>query len=391
MSNEISYEEFIKRLKEKTDTIVPISEYIGWNKPITYRCLDCGNEWKVSEARSIYRGNGCPKCANKIRVNNLIMASKARTKSEEQFRKELAIAQPNLIPNDTYVNNRTKYHCICKIHNCDVYKTPYKLLRRNQGCYLCSMGNNKCATRYTDKSFKEKALYLNPNLIFLENYTNIKSQIKVQCKKCGHIWNPIAEILTSEKRHCGCPKCAGNAILTPEEFKLRLQETHPEIILLTDYVRSNRQVHVRCNDCGFDFWITPNKLQQGQHCPHCKISNGERLIKMYLDKNSIEYTYCKKFDDLIGLGNRHLSYDFYLHKYNALIEMQGIQHTQPVDFTYSHNHKLAEENFKKQQEHDKRKREYAKSHNIPLLEIWYDEIDQIDSILDDYLQIIKIS
>lgn len=52
MSNKISYEEFIQRLKEKTDTIIPISEYIGWGKPMTYRCLVCGNEWKVSEASS---------------------------------------------------------------------------------------------------------------------------------------------------------------------------------------------------------------------------------------------------------------------------------------------------------------------------------------------------
>lgn len=391
MSNKISYEEFIKRLKEKTDTIIPVSEYIGWGKPMIYRCLVCGNEWKVSETRNVPRGYDCPVCANKIRIEKIKIKSKARAKSEEQFRKELSIAQPNLIPNDTYVNNRTKYHCICKIHNCDVYKSPEKLLLRNQGCNLCSIEHNKCATRYTDESFKQKALSYNPDLIFLSDYQNIKSPIKVQCKKCGYVWNPVAEILIREDEHCGCPKCAGNAVLTPDEFKLRLKETHPELILLSDYVRSNQQVHVKCNDCGFDFWIVPNKLQQGQHCPHCKISNGERLIKNYLDKNTIEYTYGKKYDGLIGLGGGLLSYDFYLPQYNLLIEMQGIQHIQPVDFTYSHNDKLAEEKFRKQQEHDKRKREYAATHNITLLEIWYDEIDRIDSILDNYLQIKKVS
>lgn len=391
MSNKITYEEFIKRLKDKTDTIIPISEYIGWNNPMTYRCLNCGNEWKVSEARSVPRGYGCPVCANKIRIEKIKIKSKYRAKSEEQFRKELSIAQPNLVPNDTYINEKTKYHCICKIHNCDVYKSPEKLLRRNQGCNLCSIERNKCATRYTDESFKQKALSFNPNLIFLSDYQKIKSPIKVQCKKCGYIWNPVAEVLIREEDHCGCPKCAGNAILTPDEFKSRLQETHPEFTLLSDYVRSNQQVHVQCNDCGFDFWIIPNKLQQGQHCPRCKISNGERLIKNYLDKNKIEYTYGKKYDGLIGIGGRQLSYDFYLPEYNVLIEMQGIQHVQPVDFTYSHNIELAETNFKKQQEHDKRKREYAEAHNIPLLEIWYDEIDHIDTILDSYLQIKKIS
>ena len=391
MSNKISYEEFIKRLKEKTDTIIPVSEYIGWGKSMTYHCLVGGNEWKVSAASSVPYGYGCPECANKVRANKLRILSKSRVKSEEQFRKELSIAQPNLIPNDTYVNDSTKYHCICEIHNCDVYKSPEKLLRRNQGCNLCSIEHSKCATRYTDESFKEKALSFNPNLIFLSDYQKIKSPIKVQCKKCGYIWNPVAEVLVREDDHCGCPKCAGNAILSPDEFKSRLQETHPDLTLLNDYVRSNQQVHVRCNDCGFDFWIIPNKLQQGQHCPRCKISNGERLIKNYLDKNEVEYTYNTKYDGLIGVGGRQLSYDFYLPKYNLLIEMQGIQHIQPVDFTYSNNYELANEKFRKQQEHDKRKREYAQDHNIPLLEIWYDEIDRIDNILDNYLQIKKFS
>lgn len=37
--------------------------------------------------------------------------------------------------------------------------------------------------------------------------------------------------------------------------------------------------------------------------------------------------------------------------------------------------------FERQLEHDKRKREYAKQHNIKLLEIWYYDIDNIENIL----------
>ena len=47
-----------------------------------------------------------------------------------------------------------------------------------------------------------------------------------------------------------------------------------------------------------------------------------------------------------------------------------------------------QEDFKKQKEHDKRKREYAKEHNISLLEIWYFEIidqDDIDETIDEYI------
>ena len=32
LGQKITYKEFIQRLKEKTDTIIPVSEYIGWGK-----------------------------------------------------------------------------------------------------------------------------------------------------------------------------------------------------------------------------------------------------------------------------------------------------------------------------------------------------------------------
>ena len=46
-----------------------------------------------------------------------------------------------------------------------------------------------------------------------------------------------------------------------------------------------------------------------------------------------------------------------------------------------------EEKFEIQQEHDRRKRNYAKIHNIDLLEIWYYEFKDLDNILINKLNI----
>jgi len=51
---------------------------------------------------------------------------------------------------------------------------------------------------------------------------------------------------------------------------------------------------------------------------------------------------------------------------------------------------VAEARFKKQLEHDRRKREYAKKHNINLLEIWYWDFDNIEKILDRELEVFNI-
>lgn len=378
MSSKINLEEYQKRLSEATNTIVPISEYVGWYKPITYKCIVCNHEWKAKEARSAIR-YGCPNCAKNKRLEVLNEIHKSNLKSEEQFRKELAEKQPNLIPNDEYVNDNTKYHCICKIHKCDVFTTPSKYLRRNQGCKLCAIERDSCATRYSHHSFVGKLSSINPNLEVLSEYTNIKDRIDIRCKICGHKWKPIAESLVA-KISCGCPKCAGNAVKESSTFEEELKITHSELQLLSPYIRSNRKVHVLCTDCNKDFWVTPNKLQQGQHCPHCKISHGERFIRDVLTNLNIEFEMQKRFDDLKGLGNRKLSYDFYLPTYNLLIEFQGEQHERPVIFK-GLTEKITQERFIKQQEHDKRKRNYAESHNIGLLEIWYYDINLVEDIL----------
>ena len=89
LGQKITYKEFIQRLKEKTDTIIPVSEYIGWGKPMTYRCLVCGNEWEVSEASRFYYGFGCPKCGDK-------MKSIKQLKTHDQFVNEMMNISPNI-------------------------------------------------------------------------------------------------------------------------------------------------------------------------------------------------------------------------------------------------------------------------------------------------------
>lgn len=72
--------------------------------------------------------------------------------------------------------------------------------------------------------------------------------------------------------------------------------------------------------------------------------------------------------------------------YNLLIEYQGQQHEKPLQF-HGIDFESALNNFVKQKEHDKRKREYANQNNINLLEIWYYDFNNIDNILKKKLTI----
>ena len=110
-------------------------------------------------------------------------------------------------------------------------------------------------------------------------------------------------------------------------------------------------------------------------------TKGEQQILNYLEKNNIEFVFQKCFTDLIGKKGRQLSYDFYLPSNNLLIEYQGIQHSEPVKYFGG------EEQFVIQQETDRRKREYAENNGYKLLEIWYFDYNNINEILNKYLNV----
>ncbi|MBC6695353.1 hypothetical protein H9L25_00980 [Terrisporobacter mayombei] len=127
--------------------------------------------------------------------------------------------------------------------------------------------------------------------------------------------------------------------------------------------------------------MTWNNFQRGQRCKICNSSKGERKIRDWLEINDMKFIPQKEFEGLVGLRGGNLSYDFYLPKYNLLIEYQGEFH----DGTVS---KQTKDEFLRQQEHDKRKVEYAYNHNIKLLEIWYWDFDNIEEILNKEINLL---
>jgi len=134
-------------------------------------------------------------------------------------------------------------------------------------------------------------------------------------------------------------------------------------------------------------------------CPKCKIYKGEKYIEDWLVENNFIYInqneYCKlsitekqlnkyyisqmMFNDLLGINNGLLSYDFYLPDYNLLIEYQGNFH----DGSNRVGNIQTPQKLKIQKEHDKRKKQYCINNKIRLLEIWYWDYDNIEEILNN--------
>ena len=167
---------------------------------------------------------------------------------------------------------------------------------------------------------------------------------------------------------------------TIDNIKKFIKDNLRTDILLSDvFENSNKKLKFQCCK-GHTFEMAWKHYKQFHGCPECSKSLGEEAISRFLNKNKIKYEYQVRYEELLGINGGELSYDFFLPKYNLLIEYQGEYHDGNV-------RNQTKEKLKSQKEHDKRKRKYAKENNIDLLEIWYWDYKNIDIILNNKLKI----
>lgn len=277
---------------------------------------------------------------------------------------------PNIKLLSEYKTATTKILCKCKIDGHEWSVTANNLLR-GYGCPVCGK-----TMKITHEQFVEKLSIINPDIEVLGIYINSKTPILCKCKIDGNEWYGTPSHLLQGRK---CMLCAGTIKKTQEQFLEELRVVNPNITILGKYINCETKILCKCDLDGHEWYSTPSNLLRYRGCPHCKKSIGERMVENYLSSNNISYKTQMKFDNLVGVGEKPLSYDFYLEKYNILIEVQGIQHEKPIEYFGG------EKQFEIQKEHDKRKREYAKKNNIKLIEIWYYELEYINNILKSHL------
>ena len=109
-------------------------------------------------------------------------------------------------------------------------------------------------------------------------------------------------------------------------------------------------------------------------------SRGERFVMDYLQNKNINYIFQKSFPQLLSNCGYPLSFDFYIPDIQVLIEYQGKQHYESIDYFGG------SKRFTVQQQNDGLKRIFAKNNNYKLIELpyWYSE-SEIVCILDGYL------
>lgn len=275
----------------------------------------------------------------------------------------------------TYTGSKYKVKVLHK--ECGTtYEVRADGLLAGYGCQQC--GFKKITKTHEEYVQQVEELYHGEYEVVSE-YTGALNKIDILHTKCGRVRSAIANSVLQGKT---CFYCHNESrAKSQEEFEQEVYRlTHDEYKVKSPYKTSVELVTFKHNveTCGKVFKATPNAfISGGNRCPHCASSKGELAVKQYLDEQGITYIREKEYEDLVHI--RPLRFDFYLPDVNLLIEYDGIQHFEPIEYFGG------KDNFTYTQHSDNLKNTYCKNHNIPLLRIPYTEIHNIPNILKETL------
>lgn len=208
------------------------------------------------------------------------------------------------------------------------WMTPNHFLKDRRRCSYCNHGNAK-SPRLFSEQFKEVA---GSHYTQLTPYHRSTEKIKVIHNDCGNVYwvTPDSFVNVGER----CPKCFGNNRKTIEEFRKEVSSlTDGEYLCESDtYVNNKTNIKIKHLLCGNSYMVTPHDFIEGNRCPYCKQSKGEKLVQHILDVYHIKYEIQKRFDWCRRDNGSYLPFDFYLPDYNLCVEYDGIQHFKPVKY-----------------------------------------------------------
>lgn len=367
----------------KLTVIKQVDDYIDphGNHRIQWLChCECGNETIIlgTQLRS-GRTKTCGHCGYPL----LEGTKGACDLKGKVFGKLLVVEQADKI---CLENNNTIYtwRCKCECGNETIVRGWNLISGHTQSCGHCSFElidntrridlNGKKFSRLTVMRQAGSSLWL--------------------CKcNCGNeIVAHTTKLITGVTTSCGCLRSEkiSKAHLVDLTGWVMKEHGVPDSKLTVikrakDYVRSNGQSNPQylCQcECGNKCVVDAYYLKTGhtKSCG-CQKSFAEYNLVQFFTDNNIEFEYQKKFDDLVGLGKHHLSYDFYLPQFNMLIECQGQQHFFPIEIFGGSDY------FVTQKQHDQLKIDYAEKNHYNLLSIGYWDYKNIINIITEYMKI----
>ena len=360
----------------------------GSGVKVWWKC-EKGHEWQAT-IFSRNKGHRCPYCSNRLVKQgfNDLVTTHPKLVKEWNYDKNIDS------PQDYTSGSHQKVWWKCN----KGHEWQTSIVSRASNASMCPYcGNNKVLQGYNDLSIT------NPELLTEWNYVKngiVTPQIVSKgsekkvwwvCEK-GHEYQ--ADI-GHRVRVQGCPYCTGQRIL--QGFN-DLITTKPELIKEWNYAKngnllpnmvmpsSHTKVWWICKN-GHEWLSALNNRTKGRSCPYCNGSKSERLSYQILKELNISFVAEKKFTQ-----DKYISfypYDIWIASKKLIIELDGIQHFQEVDYFEE------SKPFQERRKTDNLKNNYCLDKKIPILRIPYTynpdtKKDKIQQLVKDFVEIRKV-
>lgn len=281
-----------------------------------------------------------------------------------------------------FKNTNAKVTAYCRKHGAITHPAKYWL--DGKGCEYC---NGKFYPpdflQMARKAQGHEYTYRGVNKI-----VSTASRVMVHCGCPNHKWHRMLVSLVLQG--CKCCECAGRH-QSIEKRKADLLERVKEkfgdgrfLIAIDEYTTTHNPITVTCLDHNYTYKIAPDILLNGAGgCPYCTASEGEAVIKGWLENHKIPHLWHAQIpNEDPTLPLQYVEPDFWLEHLNLYIEYHGQQHYEDVKYFYK-GKKIR--SFAVQQHRDRYLRDYCQRHGHRLLEIPYWDFHRIGEILTDEL------
>lgn len=260
-----------------------------------------------------------------------------------------------------------------KTCNNTFYKNVHDIISKKSGCPYC---NGAKPALYNEEWVKDNTPF---PYRYISGYQGMSRKCLFYCDKCKTEFQQQPQKLINQHIY-GCD-CWPTKKLSHVDFLNQLgEQCLKEYEIIGEYQGTDTPIRIKHLLCNYDFDVTPYYFlhrANKTYCPICyyKKSKGEVKISIALNNKKINYKREYSFKNL-----PFYRFDFYLPDYNTIIEYDGEQHYQSIEFFGGE--KTLQETIKR----DKTKNQFCLDNNVTLFRIPYTEIDNIDTILNDIFE-----
>tara|TARA_Y100000310_G_scaffold72876_2_gene69039 strand:- start:1253 stop:2554 length:1302 start_codon:yes stop_codon:yes gene_type:complete len=384
----------------------------GEDRYTLIKCQGCGEEFQI-EKWKVRRGLGkyCTReCSGKHNMGELNQTHIAWNKGmkgryflkatkdnnlqvvEPELAKQFFVERNGMSPLEVKSKSTKKYWWKCEYGDDHIWQDSPNYRCKSPECPFC-------AHKKPSKDYNLAAVYPKLAAQWHDEKNALKPE-EVMPKtersvwwKCNvaddHVWE--AKIHSRAVRYTDestlCPFCIGSRVCESN----CLATTHPELLAQWDYSKNKVSPHEVYYGVHSKFWWTchkghawlarPNsRLSDFKKCPVCSMPRGEAKISELLDSYGVNY---KREYTHPELRARRFDFAVFLDELR-LIEYQGLQHYEPVDFYGAR--KDPEKDFRGIKKRDQEKKDFVKKKKIPFLEIPYFKFDEIEIKVKEFVQ-----